>query len=130
MRTPDEIWTDLDAVRRALEEADEHERPGLEARREALRAEADGLAVLSREGELRRELKAVETELEALLDAHIGTTGKKRNFVMGFVYGDHDSGVHLAKLNEQIDEAGGRAELERRRLELREVLGLEAGEEV
>ncbi len=88
------------------------------------------MTVVARESELRRELAAVETELGTLLDAHIGTKGKKRNFVMGFVWGDHDSAPHLAKLNDQMDEAGGRAELERRRTELREALGLEDGEAV
>ena len=125
MSTPDGLWAELEAVRTALETADDADRPALLARRDELRAAAGEMNTAAREDELRRELADVERELEALLDRHIGTTGKKRNFVMGFVWGDHDSAKHLAELNRKMDEAGGRADLEARRLELRALLGLD-----
>ena len=125
MTTPDEIWAELEEVRVALETAGPDEQADLLARRDALRAKAERLNTAARDDELRRELADVERELEALLDRHIGTTGKKRNFFVGFFWGDHDSGVHLAELNRKMDEAGGREALEARRLELRELLGLD-----
>ncbi len=125
MRTPDDVWADLAEVRAALESAAPDERPELERRRASLAAEAERLAADHREKDLHRELAEVEAELEALVDRHIGNTAKKRGFVMGFVWGDHDSAKHLAELNRQMDEAGGRADLEARRLELRRQLGLE-----
>jgi hypothetical protein len=125
VRTPDDVWAELAEVRAALESAGPDERADLERRRKSLRAEAERLAGDHREDDLRRELAEVEAELEALLDRHIGGRTKKRGFVMGFVWGDHDSGDHLAELNRKMDEAGGRAELEARRVELRRQLGLE-----
>lgn len=125
MRDPDEVWAELTEVRAALGAAEREERAALEARREALAAEAEAITAHQRRSELEAELADVEAELEALLDRHIGGARRKRGFFMGFLWGDHDSAVHMQELNRKMDEAGGRAALEARRTELRRLLGLD-----
>lgn len=125
MRTPDEIWADRAALAAEAETASPDRRAAIEIELQLLAEEAEDVAGVRRERELRTELAEVEAALEALAAQRIGGPRKKRNFIMGFVWGDHDSAEHMAELNRRMDEAGGRAELEARREELRRLLGVD-----
>ena len=125
MRTPDEIWSDRARLVAEAETASPDRRAAIEIELQLLAEEAEDAGAVRRERELRTELVEVEAALEALAERRIGGRQKKRNFIMGFVWGDHDSGEHMAELNRKMDEAGGRGELEARRAELRRLLGID-----
>ncbi len=125
MRTPDEIWADRSRLVAEAETASAERRAAIEIELDLLAEEAEDVAGVRRERELRAELAEVEGALDALAEQRIGGRQKKRNFFMGFVWGDHDSGEHMAELNRRMDEAGGRAGLEARRAELRRLLGID-----
>lgn len=125
MRTPDEIWADRARLVDEAETASPDRRAAIEIELQVLAEEAEDVSAARRERELRVELSEVEAELEALAERRIGGPGKKRNFIMGFVWGDHDSAEHLQELNRKMDEAGGRSDLEARRAELRRLLGID-----
>ena len=125
MRTPDEIWADRARLTTEAGTASPDRRAAIEIELQVLAEEAEEVSAARRERELRVELSEVEAELDALAERRIGGPKNKRNFIMGFVWGDHDSAEHMAELNRRMDEAGGRAELEARREELRRLLGVD-----
>jgi len=125
VRDPSALWDEIAGLRRRLESASGEEAAALRQRLKEVKAEAAVLDARLRPDEMRLELAVVEGELAELDERRIGGRTRKRNFLMGFLWGDHDSGDHLAELNRKLDAAGGRPGLEERRRELRERLGLE-----
>jgi hypothetical protein len=125
VRTPDEIWADRARLLAEAESASDERKAAIDIELQLLAEEAEDVAGVRRERELRSELEEVEDALATLAAQRIGGPKKKRNFVMGFVWGDHDSAVHMAELNRRMDEAGGRTALEERRAELRRLLGID-----
>jgi hypothetical protein len=115
----DEILAELTQIRdRIAATSDSEERTRLETRRQELRRMAREEVPPSR-AELRAELQRLESAWDRLQKTRIDPVKQAGG---GSIGGDFGFAADAVRINQQIDSAAGRADLERRIMELRTLL--------